>query len=251
MGSALRREDLIRATLAAHLRRVDASLDAIRRAAEIGPIGVCYSGGKDSTVTLDLVRRVVPDAPAAFFDSGCELDSTLAMVAHVGAVTIHPRITMLDMARYAGWWGYKHPVDPGCPFDAKRIVIEEPSEAFVVRHRLRVVAHGIRGEESGARGKHTRARGELYEGADRTWYVMPIARWSLEDVWAYIASRELRYNRAYDDMSDARIARDGQRVATLLGDRGSGWGRHAMLRRYAPDRWRDLVAEFPGLALFS
>lgn len=246
--SALRAEDRVWATLAIHKRRVEAALDVIRRAAAIGPIGVSYSGGKDSQCIVDLVRQVVPDAPIAFFDSGCELPSTYKMVAHVGAETIAPRMTMQEMARYAGWWDYATPVDYGCEFDAKRVVIEEPSEAFVVRRGLRVICHGVRAAESGGRRKHVAMRGPLYQGADRTWYCMPLARWETADVWAYIASRGLRYNAAYDAMTDARVERESQRVSTLLGDRGSGWGRHAILRQFAPEQWRALVAEFPGLA---
>lgn len=249
-GSAIQRGDRVWATLGRFRRRVDASIRAIEQAARIGRVGVAFSGGKDSTVTLDLVRRVLPDAPAAFFDSGAELPSTLELVARMGATVITPRMSMLDMARYAGWWDYAEPVDAGCPFDAKRVVIEEPSEAFVVRSRLRVLAHGLRGQESSGRAAHA-SRGDLYEGADRTWYLMPIIRWSLEDVWAYIASRELPYNSAYDRMAEARIPRESQRVATLLGERGSGWGRHALLRRAEPERWARLVAEFPGLARLS
>lgn len=245
--SAVRPEDHIWATLAVHKRRVEKALDAIRRAAEIGKIGVSFSGGKDSTVVLHLVRSVVPDAPAAFFDSGDELPDTRAMVSELGVETVAPRLTMREMARYSGWWGYEHPVDPGCPFDAMSVLIKEPSETFVVRRGLRAIAHGVRAEESGGRSKHIAKRGELYQGADRTWYCMPIARWELADVWAYIASHGLRYHRAYDAMSRAGIPRESQRVAGLLGERGSGWGRHALLRRYAPRAWAEIVREFPGI----
>lgn len=246
-GAAIRSEDFEWAKLARFRRRVDVSLEAIRRAVDIGPTGVSFSGGKDSTCVLDLVRSVSPAAPIAFFDSGCELASTMDLVRESGAEIVAPRMSMLDMARYAGWWDYAHPVDAECPFDAKRVVIEEPSEAFVVRRGLRVIAHGVRAEESGARRKHALTRGELYQGADRTWYCMPLARWELADVWAYIASRELRYNAAYDRMSEARIPRESQRVASLLGERGSGWGRHALMRRAEPERFAEIAREFPGL----
>lgn len=236
MLSALRREDLVWAKLDVHKRRVERSL------------GVSFSGGKDSSCVLDLVRREFPAAPVAFFDSGCELDSTMEIVHAERAEIVVPRMSILDMARYAGWWDYERPTDKGCAFDAKRVIIEEPSEAFVVRRGLRAIAHGVRAEESPSRGKHIGLRGELYLGADRTWYCMPLAQWKIEDVWAYIASRELRYNAAYDTMADAGIERRDQRVATLLGNRGAGWGRHAFLKRFSPDRWRQIVAEFPGLA---
>ncbi len=251
MGAALREEDFVWARLDGYRRRVERALESIRRAAEVGPVGVSYSGGKDSTVTLDLVRQVVPDSPAAFFDSGCELESTYEQVRAVGAEVVMPRYSMQDMARYAGWWDYASPIDPGCPFDAKLVVIQEPAEAFVVRRRLRVLATGLRAEESGARTKHAQARGELWQGKDRTWRLEPLAHWSLADVWAHIASRGLDYNAAYDRMSEARIPRESQRVATLLGARGDGWGRHALLRRAEPRRWSELAREFPGLARLS
>ena len=246
-----RPEDFAWARTRAFQRRVDRAIEIVRSAAEKGPIGVSYSGGKDSTCVLDLVRTVVPDALAAFFDSGCELPSTLEMVRHVGAEVVVPRMSMVDMARYSGWWGYRDPVDQGCSFDAKRVLIEEPSEAFVVKRRLRVIAHGVRAQESGGRKKHIGSRGPLYQGADRTWYCMPIAHWTLSDIWAYIASRELKYNAAYDAMTEARIPREEQRVAGMLGERGSGWGRHALLRQYAPEQWNQLVKEFPRLAILS
>ena len=248
-GAAIRDEDLVWAKLDTHRRRVDAALSAVSDATKIGAVGVSFSGGKDSTVVLDLVRRVVPDAPAALFDSGDELPDTYEMARELRADVIRPRLTMREMARYSGWWGYADPVDRGCPFDAKRILIGEPSETFVVKQRLRVVAYGLRAEESGGRAMHARSRGVLFEGRDRTWYCQPIARWSLADVWAYIASRGLRYHSAYDAMEAARIPRESQRVAGLLGDRGSGHGRHEILRRFAPRQWAEIVGEFPGIAL--
>lgn len=251
MGPAIRDEDFVWARLDAYKRRVDAALSAIQEAAKIGPIGVSFSGGKDSTVTLHLVRQIVPDAPAALFDSGDELADTYEMARQVGAEIIPARITMREMARYSGWWGYEKPVDPGCPFDAKRILIGEPSETFVVKRGLRVIAYGLRAEESGGRQLHVRARGMLFEGSDRTWYCMPLAKWKLQDVWAYIAEHGLRYHAAYDAMSAARIPREDQRVSGLLGGRGTGAGRYALLRRFAPKQWEELVAEFPGLRLMS
>ena len=249
MGSSLRPEDYVWARLDVHKRRVEASLATIREALKIGRLGVSFSGGKDSTVLLHLVRSVVADVPAALFDSGDELPSTLELARALEAEIFHPRLTMRDLARYSGWWGYPDPVDEGCPFDAKSILIAEPSETFVVKRRLRVIAYGLRADESNGRALHVRGRGELFRGADRTWYCMPLARWSTADIWAYIASNNLLYNAAYDAMADARIPRENQRVSGLLGERGSGMGRHALLRRFAPRQWQELTREFPELRL--
>ena len=37
-----------------------------------GKVAVSFSGGKDSTVLLDLARRALPDIPAVFVDTGLE-----------------------------------------------------------------------------------------------------------------------------------------------------------------------------------
>ena len=37
-----------------------------------GKVAVSFSGGKDSTVLLDLARRAFPDLPAVFVDTGLE-----------------------------------------------------------------------------------------------------------------------------------------------------------------------------------
>ena len=37
-----------------------------------GEVYVCFSGGKDSTVLLHLVRQIYPGVPAAFADTGLE-----------------------------------------------------------------------------------------------------------------------------------------------------------------------------------
>lgn len=247
---AVTRADIAHAQLGKFKRKIDAALELLGSTRDIGRFGVSFSGGKDSLVSLHLARRAIGDSVAtAFFDSGAELDGTLQLVDRMGIEVIHPRMTMLDMARFSGWWGYEHPVDPGCPFDAKRVLIQEPCETWVVKRGLHGVIHGVRGEESGGRMMHTRSRGELYQGADRTWYCMPLARWTTQDVWAYIAWHELEYHPAYDALSAAGIPREGQRIGGALGERGSGFGRHAKLAIAEPETWHRLVREFPRIGL--
>lgn len=246
-ASAVTEADHVTARLARFGRLEAAALDVVRDALKIGAVGVSFSGGKDSTVTLDLVRRVAPEAPVAFFDSGCELDETRTLVEHYGAETVTPRMSFPDMARYSGWWGYEPPVDRNCPFRVKTVIIDEPSESFVVKRRLRVVAIGLRMEESYGRKMNSLVHGDLYETSDRTWHCLPIARWKVDDVWAYIAARGLRYHKAYDVMTEMGIPREDQRLGALLGATGEGRGSFAVLRKIEPATWRRLSREFPHL----
>lgn len=52
-----------------------------------GNTAVSFSGGKDSTVLLDLARRAFPDMPAVFVDTGLEYSEVRAFVKTVPNVT--------------------------------------------------------------------------------------------------------------------------------------------------------------------
>ena len=52
-----------------------------------GKVAVSFSGGKDSTVLLDLARRAFPDMPAVFVDTGLEYPEIREFVKTVPSVT--------------------------------------------------------------------------------------------------------------------------------------------------------------------
>ena len=52
-----------------------------------GKVAVSFSGGKDSTVLLDLARRAFPDLPAVFVDTGLEYPEIRDFVKTVPNVT--------------------------------------------------------------------------------------------------------------------------------------------------------------------
>lgn len=52
-----------------------------------GKVYVAFSGGKDSTVLLDLVRRIYPDVPAVFIDTGLEYPELREFVKTIQNVT--------------------------------------------------------------------------------------------------------------------------------------------------------------------
>jgi len=79
-----------------------------------GKTYVSYSGGKDSTVLLDLVRTLYPDTPAVFFDTGVEFPEIRDMIKKTDNVdTVHPEKT------------FKHIItEYGYPIISKQIALQ-------------------------------------------------------------------------------------------------------------------------------
>lgn len=69
-----------------------------------GNIAVSYSGGKDSVVLLDLVRRAFPGTPAVFVDTGLELPQIREHVKNTeNTVLLRPEMPFHEVIRQYGY----------------------------------------------------------------------------------------------------------------------------------------------------
>jgi len=69
-----------------------------------GNVYVSFSGGKDSTVLLDLVRSAYPDIPAVFVDTGLEYPEIRRFVRTVDNVTwIRPKMKFKEVIEVHGY----------------------------------------------------------------------------------------------------------------------------------------------------
>ena len=69
-----------------------------------GKVYVSFSGGKDSTVLLDLVRRVYPDVPAVFSDTGLEYPEIREFVKSFDNVKwVKPEMSFIDVLKNVGY----------------------------------------------------------------------------------------------------------------------------------------------------
>ena len=69
-----------------------------------GDVYIAFSGGKDSTVLLDMVRRNFPDVEAVFVDTGLEYPEIRAFVKTFDNVTIlRPKMSFVDVIKKYGY----------------------------------------------------------------------------------------------------------------------------------------------------
>lgn len=124
-----------------------------------GKVYVSFSGGKDSTVLLDLVRRIYPDVPAVFFDTGLEYPELREFVKTIGNVTwIKPEMNFRKVIETYGYpviskevskrvywgrkyinengrvgeWAYKSLAQPSYTKDGKRSPYDKHKYGFLL-----------------------------------------------------------------------------------------------------------------------
>lgn len=208
------------------------------------PWCVAFSGGKDSTVLLDLVEREQPGLQVAYLDDGWDYPETVAFVdateRRLGRAIV--RVLVPTVSPYASpaenrFW--REVGDPGLdPAQAHRSDME-----FDAWRRSAHGFTGVRAQESGTRRIHLRAHGPLYySGAWGHWTCCPLANWSLDDVWAYLVSRGVAWNPVYDKLAALGVSRNRQRVNSVTSATGYGLGSMSWLRQGWPELYNRFVA---------
>ncbi|WP_439033254.1 phosphoadenosine phosphosulfate reductase domain-containing protein [Gordonia terrae] len=224
-----------------------------------GGMWVAWSGGKDSTVVVDLARRVDPTVPVVFYDCGLDFPETRTYLVDLAAawnLDLHVVPTEPDLLTLLVAAGDFDPAAPTRRFtiDMRVAMIAAPaSRAHTVFGPANL--WGVRAEESAGRRHLYRTqaarngdvpRGMVRRGGGTTSFG-PIWNWSTEQVWQYSAARDIPPNPLYAKLASLGADNHTARVNAMIDPSRLDNGHVARLAAGWPELYHRLAEALPRL----
>lgn len=190
-----------------------------------------FSGGKDSLVVMDLVRKIRPDIPCVFVNTGNEYKETVPYVrSFQNIIEVHPKVSFWDCVDKYGLPKSKAKAKRhgnACCLELK----EKPLKECYKQKGYDLTFDGLTSAESRQRMMTLKRMGYYYYNkGDKNWKCHPIYNWSVQEVWSYIYLNKLPINPIYS----MGIYRCGCRFCTAF----KGWRRAMEL--YNPNDLRTI-----------
>jgi 3'-phosphoadenosine 5'-phosphosulfate sulfotransferase (PAPS reductase)/FAD synthetase len=232
----------LRACCSEYHKHVAVGLKVVHEALESGRWVLSWSGGKDSTAMVHLVRSVALDIPIMVQFDDCDWPEKRPYIDRV--------------AKSQGW--EYHAVEPTFSVweAASRLRLGmdnicAQSHALTKDSFLRLLDEkrrqlgcdgvflGLRAAESRSRAMNAYTRGMLYERKDGTRRCCPLVFWTVEDVFAYLVEHAIEINPCYLN-NGLRKPEEIRLSWALPTPTGIRYGDMSHLRRYYPRQFRRL-----------
>lgn len=208
-----------------------------------------FSGGKDSLVMLHMVLEQNRNIPVVYWDADASYPDTETFLARIedewgiDIVRFKTR-PILDVFRE---YGIDHP-----QIETKTMIatVYDPIKKLIAEYGFDGVFVGLRREESYGRKQLIKYRGPIFHSKyQNVIECLPVAYFSVQDIWAYITANELPYNPVYDKTS--MRPRNEIRVSYYCGESIRERGRFVWLKKEYPDLYNIFAAEFPEVRHFG
>lgn len=237
MGRDLRIKFQLWSKLKLHKRRVNQAEDLISDwLKKVDNPYIAFSGGKDSTCILDLVRKQRPDTLAVYLDPDCHFPEQM-----------HFMESFPFMIRYPADEPFLVTLDRNPTILGNEVLQKTtwgPIKRLLAEYNFDGVCYGLRKEEDHGRKMHALTRGAVFWlKRDGIWGCQPLTDWGRNDVWGYIVSNNLSYCPVYDKMWDMPDV--DQRISFWAGRTKRTYGRWAWLKRNYPELFNKLAVRFP------
>ncbi len=212
---------------------------------------VAWSGGRDSTCVVALARKIQPNIPVVWFDSGLEFPETrgyLERLAKRWDLNYHVIKTdpdALTMLRTTGTWDHAAPY-AALGDDMHNVLITEPARQAHEAYGWGEVTGLRAGESIGRRILLASGRGR-YARKDGSVVCAPIWRWGYQDVRGFLAGEGVEENPVYARLESLGAPLHAQRVGLVVDGNAAEYGRYTWLRAGWPDMWVELCEALPRL----
>lgn len=239
---------------------------------------VAWSGGKDSTVVVDLARRVDPNVPVVFYNTGLEfpenlryiLDLTRLWSLNLTAIKTQPDLLTALVA--AG--GFAHGSPRHLTFSLRERLLLQPAatahdtfgpgslwgvrsaessrRAMLYRTSLRQQLDRSCGPNCCTSSSEQRARhGGIVTRTDGTVTFGPIWNWTTDQVWEYLAAQNIPPNPIYAKLYHLGADADSARVDSILDAEHVTRGQISRLKHGWPQLYARLCRALPRLDEFA
>lgn len=204
-------------------KKVNEAKEIIKRSLKVSKKPyVAFSGGKDSTVIYNLVKEFIPEIKCIWSDDEWWLPETDEYIK-----SINNLIQIRTNAIHTDWFKIKGDYDG--------------LEDYAKQNNYDLVYLGLRAEESKDRKLNRIIKGNLYQvKKEELWHCCPINDWSWKDVWGFIYSNNLNYNKAYDKYDKMGIPFKYQRIGPFAVERVLKYGQLTLLKK----GWSSLFNKF-------